>query len=60
MLLHREGWPVWVRFSKKLIQQWQAVAGATSSFLDKVTVSRDDITIAKIDRSHSGHDTAQA
>ena len=50
MLLNRDGWPFYVRFSKKLIGEWRAIAGATSSFLDKATVSRDDITVAKIDR----------
>jgi hypothetical protein len=50
MLLNREGWPFYVRFSKQLIREWRAIADATSLFLDKATVSRDDITVAKIDR----------
>jgi hypothetical protein len=50
MLLHRDGWPFYVRFSKNLIQEWRPIADAMTTFFDKVTLSRDEISVAKIDR----------
>ena len=48
--LNRDGWPLEVSFPKKKLSEWRAIARATVEFMDKITVSRDDITAARIDR----------
>ena len=50
MGLNRDGWPFSLLVTKELIREWRAIADAATSFLDKATVSRDDITVARIDR----------
>ncbi|MBR1212973.1 hypothetical protein [Bradyrhizobium sp. JYMT SZCCT0180] len=49
MGLNRDGWSFNVSFRKQKLPEWRAIARATAEFVDKVTVSRDDITAARID-----------
>jgi hypothetical protein len=50
MVLSRDGWSFSASFSKRKIGEWRAIADALTTFMEKATVSRDDITVARIDR----------
>ena len=50
LLYYLDGWPVRVSFRAKYRNEWQAIQEAVTSYLDKMTISRD---VIRFGSSHS-------